>query len=77
MHAWQELTPTAVSFIHKRGGTILGSSRGNRPDEHLDEIMVRAQGYECACMASLPMPRAVARSSVPTTDSHGMLPLMA
>ena len=55
MHAWQELTPTAVSFIHKRGGTILGSSRGNRPDEHLDEIMVCAHGYECACMASLPM----------------------
>ena len=28
-----------VSQIHKRGGTILGSSRGNNPSEHMDKIM--------------------------------------
>jgi 6-phosphofructokinase 1 len=39
--AWQELDARTVSFIHKRGGTILGSSRGNRPDEHIGEIMER------------------------------------
>eukprot|EP00277_Geminigera_cryophila_P010553 CAMPEP_0179411468 /NCGR_PEP_ID=MMETSP0799-20121207/3916_1 /TAXON_ID=46947 /ORGANISM="Geminigera cryophila, Strain CCMP2564" /LENGTH=462 /DNA_ID=CAMNT_0021183545 /DNA_START=1 /DNA_END=1386 /DNA_ORIENTATION=+ len=38
---WKELTSNTVSLIHKRGGTILGSSRGNRPDEHIDAIMER------------------------------------
>jgi len=37
---WKELTRDAVFSIHKRGGSILGSSRGFRPDEHIDEVCV-------------------------------------
>jgi len=35
----QELTLDTVALIHKRGGTILGSSRGNNPNDHMDKIM--------------------------------------
>ena len=38
---WQELNSKTVALIHKRGGTILGSSRGYPPDEHLKEIIER------------------------------------
>jgi hypothetical protein len=31
----------AANSIHKRGGTILGSSRGNNPHNHMDAIMDR------------------------------------
>ena len=41
--AWKELDERSVAHIHKRGGTILGSSRGNRPDEHLEQIMARLE----------------------------------
>eukprot|EP00802_Teleaulax_amphioxeia_P007567 Tamp_07574.p1 GENE.Tamp_07574~~Tamp_07574.p1 ORF type:complete len:589 (+),score=66.00 Tamp_07574:242-1768(+) len=40
---WKELNRTNVALIHKRGGTILGSSRGHPPDEHIDEIMQRLE----------------------------------
>ena len=40
---WKELNRNTVSNIHKRGGTILGSSRGHPPDEHINEIMERLQ----------------------------------
>jgi len=38
-HPLLELSLDTVSLIHKRGGTILGSSRGNNPNEHMDKIM--------------------------------------
>lgn len=37
---WIKLTPQSVSRIHKEGGTILGSSRGNvGPDVYLDALV--------------------------------------
>jgi len=36
-----DLTVDSVKLIHKRGGTILGSSRGNNPHENMDKIMDR------------------------------------
>lgn len=37
---WQKLTPSDVSMIHKKGGTILGSSRGGFDgDKILDELI--------------------------------------
>ena len=36
-----DLTLDKVSSIHRRGGTILGSSRGNNPHNHMDTIMDR------------------------------------
>jgi 6-phosphofructokinase 1 len=42
-HPFIELTEDSVKVIHKRGGTILGSSRGNDPskEENMQKIMDR------------------------------------
>jgi 6-phosphofructokinase 1 len=42
-HPFIELTEDSVKLIHKRGGTILGSSRGNDPskEENMQKIMDR------------------------------------
>ena len=38
---WKELDRETVATIHKRGGTILGTTRGHGPDENLDETIGR------------------------------------
>src|SRR6201998_1382116 len=35
-----ELTPKSVSDIHEKGGTILGSSRGQQPSDRMAEFLV-------------------------------------
>lgn len=38
---WQKLTPSDVSEIHKKGGTILGSSRGGFDGEKIIEALLK------------------------------------
>ncbi len=40
-HAPKELTPEAVGAIHERGGTILGSSRGNQDIGYMVDTLTR------------------------------------
>jgi len=47
---WIKLTPASVSRIHKEGGTILGSSRGNVSADILLDALVRQGVNQVYCI---------------------------